>query len=49
MGKKIIIKVLAPKIRKPVAKKANTVMKSKKDYRRRPKHGTTRYTTVQEE
>lgn len=39
MGKKIIIKGKAPKIRKPVANKPNTVMKSKKDYRRKGKHG----------
>lgn len=35
---RITIKIPAPKIRKPVAKKPNTVMKSKKDYRRKPKH-----------
>jgi hypothetical protein len=38
MSKRIIIKVPVPKIRKPVAKKPNTVMKSKKDYKRRAKH-----------
>lgn len=36
--KKIIVKGPGPKIRKPVQKKPNTVMKSKKDYRRRGKH-----------
>jgi len=36
--KKIVIKIKAPKIRKPVAKKPNTVMKSKKDYTRKIKH-----------
>lgn len=36
------ITIPAPKTRKPVAKKPNTVMKSKKDYRRRPKHGKLR-------
>jgi hypothetical protein len=39
MSKSFKIKVPVPKIRKPVAKKPNTVMKSKKDYRRKPKHG----------
>ena len=38
MAKKIKLSIPAPKIRKPVAKKPNTVMKSKKDYRRKPKH-----------
>jgi len=37
--KKHIIKGKAPKIRRPVAKKPNTVMKSIKDYKRKPKHG----------
>ena len=32
------IKIPAPKIRKPVAKKPNTVMKTKKDYTRKKKH-----------
>jgi hypothetical protein len=40
MSNKRIIKGKAPKIRKPVAKKPNTVMKSIKDYRRKGKHGT---------
>jgi hypothetical protein len=39
MKKRIIVKGPGPKIRKPVQKKPNTVMKSKKDYRRRGKHG----------
>ncbi len=38
MSNKRIIKGKAPKIRKPVAKKPNTTMKSIKDYRRKPKH-----------
>lgn len=32
------LSIPAPRQRKPVAKKPNTVMKSKKDYRRRGKH-----------
>jgi len=32
------IKIKLPKIRKPVAKKPNSVMKSKKDYTRKKKH-----------
>ena len=32
------IRIPVPKIRKPVAKKPNTVMKSKKDYTRKKKH-----------
>lgn len=32
------IKIPEPKIRKPVAKKPNTVMKTKKDYTRKKKH-----------
>jgi hypothetical protein len=39
MSNKRIIKGKAPKIRKPVAKKPNTIMKSIKDYRRKGKHG----------
>jgi hypothetical protein len=38
MSKRTIIKVPAPKIRRPVANKPNVTMKSKKDYRRKPKH-----------
>lgn len=34
----IVIKTADIKIRKPVAKKPNTVMKSKKDYTRKKKH-----------
>ncbi len=37
MKRKIIVKGPGPKQRKPVQKKPNTVMKSKKDYRRKPK------------
>jgi hypothetical protein len=36
--KKMIIKVKVPKFRKPVQKKCNTVMKSKRDYTRKEKH-----------
>jgi hypothetical protein len=36
--KKIVIKVKAPKIRRPIAKKPNMTMKSKKDYTRKNKH-----------
>lgn len=32
------IKIPIPKIRKPIAKKPNTVMKTKKDYNRKKKH-----------
>lgn len=36
------IKIKAPKIRKPVSRKPNTIMKSKKTYTRKTKHkGTT--------
>jgi len=38
MTKSRTIKIPAPKIRRPVAKKPNTVMKSIKDYKRKPKH-----------
>lgn len=38
MKKRNIIIVPVPKIRKPVQKKCNTVMKSKKDYTRKRKH-----------
>ena len=38
MKKTIKLSIPAPKVRKPVAKKPNTVMKSKKDYTRKPKH-----------
>lgn len=38
MKKRNIVKGPGPKIRRPVQKKPNTVMKSKKDYRRKPKH-----------
>lgn len=48
MKKKNIVRGPAPKIRKPVQKKPNTVMKSKKDYRRKPKHGKL-WTTVPQE
>jgi hypothetical protein len=34
----IKIKVLLPKERKPIAKKANVAFKSKKDYNRKRKH-----------
>lgn len=37
--KRTIIKGQAPKTRKPVQKKPNSIMKSKKDYRRKPKNG----------
>jgi hypothetical protein len=39
MKKSIKISIPVPKIRKPVQKKPNTVMKSKKDYKRKGKHG----------
>lgn len=35
---RITIKIKAPKIRKPVAKKPNVAFKSKKDYKRKQKH-----------
>ena len=40
MSNKRIVRGKAPKIRKPVQKKPNTVMKSIKDYRRKGKHET---------
>lgn len=40
MKKCNIVRGQGPKVRKPVQKKPNTVMKSKKDYRRKPKHGS---------
>jgi hypothetical protein len=43
------ISIPAPKIRKPVCKKPNTVMKSKKDYTRKIKNGKKRRTNLQEE
>jgi hypothetical protein len=39
MKKRNIVKGPGPKVRRPVQKKPNTVMKSKKDYRRKAKHG----------
>ena len=36
--KKIVIKIKPSKIRRPVAKKPNTIIKSKKDYNRKEKH-----------
>lgn len=43
MGKtRIIVRGPGPKARRPVQKKPNTVMKSKKDYKRRGKHGDIR-------
>ena len=48
MKKKNIVRGPAPKIRKPVQKKPNTVMKSKKDYRRKGKHGNVWSTIPQE-
>ena len=36
---RIKLTIQAPKIRKPVAKKANSVMKSKKDYKRKDRYG----------
>lgn len=38
MKKKNVIKIPVPKIRKPVAKKPNSFMKSKKDYSRKVKY-----------
>jgi hypothetical protein len=38
MKKLATIKVPVPKVRKPVAQKPNTVMKSKKTYTRKAKH-----------
>lgn len=38
MKKLFKITVPAPKVRRPVAKKPNTVMKSKKTYTRKKKH-----------
>lgn len=38
MSKRIIIKGKAPKIRRPVANKPNTTMKSIRDYNRKKKH-----------
>lgn len=49
MSKSFKIKGKAPKIRKPVQQKPNTVMKSIKDYRRKPKHGIVRSTISQEQ
>jgi hypothetical protein len=48
MAKSIKIKGPGPKIRRPVQKKSNSFMKSKKDYRRKPKHGKLRCTISQE-
>jgi len=38
MKKSFKLTIPAPTIRKPVAKKPNSVMKSKKDYTRKKKH-----------
>lgn len=48
MKKSIKLSIPAPKIRKPVAKKPNSVMKSKKDYRRKPKHAKASDTSGEE-
>jgi hypothetical protein len=48
MAKSIKIKGPGPKIRRPVQKKPNTTMKSKKDYRRKSKHGKLWSTVPQE-
>jgi hypothetical protein len=49
MATKIRLSIPAPKKRKPVAKKPNTVMKSKKDYTRKIKNGKKRREHLQEE
>lgn len=49
MAPKIKLSIPAPKIRKPVAKKPNSVMKSKKDYSRKIKNGKKRREHLQEE
>jgi hypothetical protein len=38
MAKRITLSIPVPKIRKPVQKKPNITMKSKKDYTRKKKH-----------
>lgn len=48
MKKRNIVKGPGPKIRRPVQKKPNTVMKSKKDYRRKGKYGVV-WSTISEE
>lgn len=49
MSNKVIIRGKAPKIRKPVANKPNTVMKSIKDYKRKGKHGKSGGKNISEE
>ncbi len=49
MKKSIKLSIPAPKIRKPVAKKPNVAHKSKKDYKRRGKHGESWRNSVSEE
>jgi hypothetical protein len=49
MPTKIKISIPAPKTRKPVSKKPNTVMKSKRDYRRKFKNGKQRRQDLSEE
>lgn len=46
--KSTIIKGPGPKVRRPVQNKPNTTMKSKKDYRRKGKHGKV-WSTISEE
>jgi len=48
MSKSFKIRVQVPKFRKPVQKKPNIVMKSKKDYKRKRKDGKL-WSTVSEE
>lgn len=48
MTKSFKIKGPGPKARRPVQKKPNTIMKSKKDYRRKGKHGNIWSTIPQE-
>lgn len=38
MKKSRIVRIPVPKIRRPVARKPNTTMKSKKDFTRKKKH-----------
>ena len=49
MAVKIKLSIPAPKTRKPVAKKPNAVMKSKRDYRRKFKNGKQRRQNLPEE
>jgi hypothetical protein len=49
MSKRIIIKGKAPKVRRPVANKPNTTMKSIKDYNRKGKNGKTWRKNISEE